>query len=819
MKWALVLALLAAGANPARGQDSFDPEAPASALLSAAQARAYPRNLRLDVSVNGRRIDAISAFRQLADGQIVARVDELASIGVEAHGHKDDWIALASIAGLSYAYDEPRQAISLTAEPRCLLPRRISVARHDPAGYIAPEADWGALLNYDLFASAARNDPRVYGAFDGLSATLEGRLFSPFGIAEQTGVVGKTTSSTEPVLRLDSRVIHADGDRLIDYQLGDSVSGGLVWTRPVRFGGVQVERNFGLRSDLVTAPLPVLSGTAAVPSTLDVFVNEQKIYTADVASGRFLVTDLPVVTGSGDARMVMRDASGREVQSNTRFYVTPDMLRPGLFDFSVEAGLPRIGYGVDSSNYQRQAFGSWTLRDGLADGVTLQNHGEVSDNFANVGAGAVVSAFGYAAITGAFAASRYKEYDGGQIYLGAQTSLFGLTLQASAQKTFGDYEDIASVSTNSDFLRRLAQLDLAAGLSEQMVASLADAHAPRRLFQATLGIPLSFADSSLGLTYVDLAPATGPATRVAGISWSKTFPFGGTASLSAYVNVGATRSIGAFAGFSMPLGLLGYGSLGASADGGTKGATALVTKPLGDEPGSTGWQIQDQESRSFSRIAEGSYRSAYGSYHGRVAQSPGEIGGSVEADGAVAATRDGVFVSNRVDDAFEIVSAGAPNVDVRVENKVVGQTDSRGKLLVPNVRSLAPSHIAIDATQLPLDAVPARTQAIVAPMWLSGARVDFGVDARASAAELVLVDAKGAFLAPGSRGSLASGAKFVVGYDGQAFVSGPHDDRQPSRRARQRIVPGGLHLSAASGAQGQDRPDRLPLKARLKRSR
>ncbi len=774
MRWAVVVAALLVGAGSARAQAATDAgtgPAGAAALPTAAQARAHPLALQLDVSINGRRIDALGAFRLLSDGRMVARVDELASLGIEAPGRKDDWVALASIPGLTYTYDEPRQAIDLKAEPRCLLPRRISVAPRKPIGHIDPEADWGALVNYSLFASAARNDPRVYGAFDGLSASLEGRLFSPLGVAEQTGVVGKTTSSTDPVLRLDSQLMHEDGDRLLDYRIGDSVSGGLVWTRPVRFGGVQVDRNFGLRSDLVTAPLPVLSGTAAVPSTLDVFVNEQKIYTADVASGRFLVTDLPVVSGSGDARMVMRDASGREVQTNARFYVTPDMLRAGLYDFSVEAGAPRIGYGVDSSNYQRQAFGSWTLRDGLTDGVTLQNHGEFSQGFGNVGAGAVASAFGYAAVTAAFSASRYGHADGGQLYLGAQTSLFGLTLQASAQQTFRDYEDIASISASTDFLNRLARLDAAEGLSEQMIASLADAHAPRRQLQATLGVPLPFAGSSLGLTYVDLVPASGPATRVVGVSWSKTFAFGGTASLSAYVNVGATRSIGAFGGFSMPLGALGYGSLGGSASGGVNSATALVTKPLGDSPGSAGWQIQDQESRYYSRIAEGSYRSNYGVYTGRVTQTYGSLGGSVQADGAIAATRDGVFATNRVDDAFAIVNAGAPDVDVRVENKVVGKTDSRGLLLVPNMRSWEPNHVAIDANQLPLDATPARTQAVVAPMSLSGARVDFGVDAATSAVELLLVDAKGAFLPSGSRGALSNGAPFVVGYDGQAFVS------------------------------------------------
>ena len=40
------------------------------------------------------------------------------------------------------------------------------------------------------------------------------------------------------------------------------------WTRPVRLGGGQVQRNFGIRPDLITMPLPSLSSSAAVASTV-----------------------------------------------------------------------------------------------------------------------------------------------------------------------------------------------------------------------------------------------------------------------------------------------------------------------------------------------------------------------------------------------------------------------------------------------------------------------------------------------------------------------------------------------------------------------
>ncbi|MBX4378754.1 hypothetical protein K4H02_27235, partial [Mycobacterium tuberculosis] len=79
-------------------------------------------------------------------------------------------------------------------------------------------------------------------------------------------------------------------------------SGGLQWTRPVYLGGLQVQRNFHLRSDLVTIPIPVISGSAAVPSTLEVYTQNVKTYSGTVPSGPFQVTNFPVFTGAGQAQ-------------------------------------------------------------------------------------------------------------------------------------------------------------------------------------------------------------------------------------------------------------------------------------------------------------------------------------------------------------------------------------------------------------------------------------------------------------------------------------------------------------------------------------
>src|SRR3979409_1497818 len=181
---------------------------------------------------------------------------------------------------------------------------------------------WGSVLNYTLFASETAGLSNRHAPFSGASASLEARMFSPYGSLTQTGIVGTTTTRDMTMLRLDTSFSYSHPESLPTYRAGDAISGALPWTRSVRFAGVQAQRNFGMRSDLVTAPLPSFSGSAAVPSTLDIYLNNTKTYTQDVPPGPLQINHLPLVSG-GEARLVLRDAAGREVQTILPFYTSP----------------------------------------------------------------------------------------------------------------------------------------------------------------------------------------------------------------------------------------------------------------------------------------------------------------------------------------------------------------------------------------------------------------------------------------------------------------------------------------------------------------
>ena len=170
--------------------------------------------------------------------------------------------------------------------------------------------------------------------------------------------------------RLDTSFTYADPESLRRFRVGDLITGGLSWTRPVRLGGAQVGTDFALRPDLVTFPVPAVGGQVAVPSTVDLLVNGVRVLSREVEPGPFAIRDVPVVSGAGEVSLVVENAQGRETLTTLPFYASNALLTPGLTAYSVEAGAVRREFGLQSNDYAELA-GAATLRRGL----TSADHG------------------------------------------------------------------------------------------------------------------------------------------------------------------------------------------------------------------------------------------------------------------------------------------------------------------------------------------------------------------------------------------------------------------------------------------------------------
>ena len=232
----------------------------------------------------------------------------------------------------------------------------------------------GGFLNYDL-----RYDDTA--GVTSLGANWEVGAFARPGLFTSSFFSGNNDRGT---IRLDTAFRRDDPERITSAVAGDTITRPGSYGAAVRMGGLQYQRNFGTAPLLITYPSADVAGTAVVPSTVDVYINNAKAYSTPVRPGPFSVQNLPVPVGAGNVRVVVRDVFGKESTAVVPYVRYDSMLKQGLHDFSYEAGFLRRNYAVESNDYGDFAAVA-THRYGVTDWLTLEGHAEAMDDRGNLG--------------------------------------------------------------------------------------------------------------------------------------------------------------------------------------------------------------------------------------------------------------------------------------------------------------------------------------------------------------------------------------------------------------------------------------------------
>ena len=721
------------------------------------------QKLYLEVFINGNPTNLIAEFAQTGEGQFASTAKELDELGIRVpEGSKpDDLIELSSL-GASAHYDEDAQRLDIRLPPERLKRNVYDLAGKREMPQPSPGGT-GFVLNYGLFASG-RSDARfTHAAFNGASAHLEGWVYSPLGTV-LSAVVARSGQGGGPpqAIRLQSHWTYVDVKRAVRYQVGDVISAGPSWARPMRLGGVQVTRNFRLRPDIIATPLPSISGTAAVPTVIDVYVNNLKVHSREVPAGPFEIANIPALSQGGVARLVMHDASGREIVRERRFYVSPRLLRKDLMEFSFSAGVPRNNFGTKSLDYDwRWPVATGSVRYGLSDKLTLHAHAQAARDLALIGGGATGLLFDRVLLQAAGAVSHSRLGTGFLSQLTLETRLWGLAINASSLRTHGDFADAATIAA--------LRIHAAAGDSV-----LAGTHMPRALESLNLGYAFPDLGGSVSLGLVHARSRDGTTTNNLNIGYNQGLFGKASLYVTALIDLDHPREPGIFAGLSMPLGGDASASLGVSHDAnGHVRTTASYDKPLKMKDGSVGWRARVTYGDLKSVEASLAWRSPVATFRGTAMRIGKGTLAQASVDGAIVVADGALFAANRITDAFAIVNAGARGVRVRHENRVVGRTRRDGRLLVTSLRSLERNKISIDPETLPADAIIDDDKTFVVPGVRAGVVVNFKTRRTTQAALVILHDARGKPLPAGSEVRL-QGAKetFIVGYDGETFLDG-----------------------------------------------
>ncbi|MCU0948482.1 MAG: fimbria/pilus outer membrane usher protein [Porphyrobacter sp.] len=641
----------------------------------------------------------------------------------------EPYVLAASLAGLSAKLSDDGTLLLLTADPG-LFP----VSRIGPQALPLRlnEAVPAAFISYDV------NYLRWNGR-DTVSAFVDGGTSGPWGVLGTTLLV---QDQSRPVIRLDTAFQRDFPDDRVRLVVGDTFTRGAEWNLPARFAGIRIGTDFSLQPQVVNFPLPALSGSAAEPSIVDLLSAGARQSFA-VQPGNFMVDFQPVFSGAGAVTMMITDSAGMSRQITRDFYTSPRLLRPGLGEFSIEAGVLRENHGVRSFDYSDPflaAFG----RYGVTDRLTLSGRIEASPGLQMAGAGVgwVLGQVGEFSLSGAVSdsASGRGTFARAQFQRIARTHSFTVSYQRDNGR-FAPVGSPALISPRAGMPR--SELALAGTIS-----------------LGTIG------DISVG--HIDARTSDGARFRTSTASFAGTW-------VRVFYNLGVRqqdsavgRDHGAFVSVSVSLGRRGNANLRVDEDRLLASAGRVPPNDQG-----IGFQVAaGREAGSGSAILSASalVRTVAGDFELAADRNPAGSGIRASARGALVAVGGKVAATPRIETGFALVELESEEaVTLYLENRPMVVKGGKGRqAILTGLQPYVENQVAIDLGALPIDAQIAAPEQMVVPGFRQAARVRFG-GAKGSPATLAFVGADGAPVAAGLDVFVGTQLVGRSGFDGLVF--------------------------------------------------
>lgn len=712
--------------------------AQATAQAAGAVSPSQLQEVLVSVSINGSPSGEPVVLLRGADGALYAPHELLSSLRLKLDSppaFSRGGIAyhlLSGKSGLKLELAEATQTLALEADPRLLEQTRFAMTEVDLGGEMVRGT--GAFLNYEATGQLAQ------GLLTGAGA-IEAGLFTSKGVG-LTGLVGRWTGGHAEIVRLDTNWTIDDPRGMRSLRFGDSISRGGVGGVPMRFGGIQLARNFAVQPGFVTIPLPSVSGSAALPSVVDVYVDGALRDSRDVPPGPFEIADVPIVGGAGDVQVVVRDLLGREVLYSQSYYAAPRLLQEGLHDYSYELGFLRRSFGRKSNDYG-PLMASGTHRYGFSDSLTGEVHAEASKDVQTAGVAANAVIADVANVAFSIAGSRSELGAGALAAVTMERRSRGLSLGVRGEFTTNNY--------------------MALGWSSEH-------RPPASVVQAFAGMPIG--SGSVGLSYLRRDSRSEPDAEY--VSANASLRVGNFASLhlAGRKDLNDAGGVAAELLLTMPFGPQQSSSAGVSLIDGKLGFKSTVQRNLPVGQG-FGYQVVTSAGAVDRMDGRLSLQTGFGLHDAQLTWTDGRTGVRFSTAGGVGTIGGDVFASRRLDQSFAMVKVGEyQNVRVYTDNQLVGRTDRRGTVIVPKLRPFDRNRLKIEVADLPMDADVSADEQTVRPYDRHGVVVDFAVSpSRAALIRVLLAD--GSPLPAGSLVKLAGQqSEFVSAPGGEVYLTG-----------------------------------------------
>jgi len=658
-----------------------------------------------------------------------------------------DYWPLAAVAGYRSKLNFANQSLDLLFSPEAFARTQLGMPLSNvPAiGTTLPSL----FLNYDL--NYQRTDARSAATLQNLGMLGEIGFSSGVGVLSSSALGQNLTDNTAPgnmqrrVVRLETTFTRDYADRNKTFVLGDTNTRASMTGASVYFGGIRFGSNFTLTPGFVSQPVPLLSGVSVVPSTVSLYVNDVLRQTSNVPAGPFAIDNSPVLTGGGEARLVVRDLLGRETVITRSFLSSNKLLAAGLDDWSVEAGRLRLDLGTASANYGA-GFARGVWRHGYNDQLTLEGVAQAAPTQRTLELGLVSVVTGQWLGSAALVGSHVDDLgQGAQWLLGLERQALRSSLFLQAQGASGTFRDLGQA-------REFEPVRL------QLAANATYASDRFGAFGVGLTSTRAFDDS-----------------RINTLSLNYSIPVAERGSLS----LSASRSQGDISGSAIGLSLvlpLEQGrmlSASASRSANQNDFHAAAMKNPTQED-SLGWRVLAGQQQGSGHAEGGlNYLGRYGNLNADVSASADQRAVRLSGNGALVLTDGHLFATQRQNESFALAEvAGYGDVGIGLGNHVLTRTDAGGVALIPLLVPFQKNSVQLDPADLPVSAEIDSIEQIAVPARRSVVKVIFPV--RSGRGALLRIRLDDGDVAPAGALVQIEGDQqaFYVARRGEAFVTG-----------------------------------------------
>ncbi len=738
------------------------PEVPNSAHQAFGSDQGYVQ-LFLNISVNSNVSKDLISVRQDQDRKLYIRSRDLKTLRLKMGEHilDNQWVCINDLNGIQFKYLENEQSLNLKVPSNMLTGYSVDLNGQQITSpqLLKMKPLNAAILNYSLYQTMTNDENVFSGTAEGIFNSAIGNFFS--GVLYNGS--NENSYSHEKWVRLESKWQYVDPEKIRIYTLGDFISNSPDWGSSVRLAGFQWSSAYSQRGDIVTSALPQFSGSAALPSTLDLYVNQQKIYSGLVPSGPFDIKQLPFISGN-EVTLVTTDATGQQSITKKPYYFSSKILAKGINEFSVDVGIPRYNYGLYSNDYDDATFASGAIRYGYSNSLTLSGGAEAStDGLSNLGTGFAKNILGIGVINADIAASQYKDENGYSTLLGLEGRISkNISFNTSYRKVFDNYFDLARVSQ----VRYLKDNQINAESQNYLnYSALAD-----EIFRA--GINYNFyAGYGIYLGYNQIKYSDNSykllSTNLSG-SLDKNWGF----YASAYKDYENHKDYGVYFALRYTPSSKVNAITSVSSDSGSLRYRQEIFGLSEPQIGSFGWGgyvERDQDANENNASVYASYRARAAYLTGRYNRFGDNDQVAVSATGSLVAAAGRIFAANEIGDGYAVVTNAGPQSQILNGGVNLGTTDKSGRFLIANLRPYMSHHIYLDPSYLPLEWEVSSTNQTAFVGYRQGTLVDFGAHQVISGL-VKLVDQNNSPLMPGYTVRINGQQDGMVGYDGEVFI-------------------------------------------------